>query len=72
MKIRRLNEVDHFPEPKELTPDQLKEAYALAKAAFTADDLYHCIEDDGDEGVPMEEFLNELEEITRKAEQGKP
>jgi len=71
MRILRLNEVDHFPEARELTAEELKEAYALASAAFTADDLYHCIEDEGDEGVPMEDFIKELEEISRKAEQRK-
>ena len=43
-----------------LAPDQLKQAYALARAAFTADDLQKFTEVD-EEGVPMEAFLAELE-----------
>ena len=67
MRILRLHEVQRLPEPRELTPEQLREAYALAKAAFTADDLYHCIEEE--EGLPMEDLLKEMEENQRKAEQ---
>ncbi len=72
MRILRLHEVKEFPEFRELTPEQLKEAYALARAAFTADDLYHCIEDEGDEGAPMEDFIKELEEEQRRIDQKKP
>jgi hypothetical protein len=39
MKILRPHEVTAFPEFRELTPEELKEAYALARAAFTAEDL---------------------------------
>ncbi len=70
MRILRPNEVQQFPEIRELTPEELREAYALAKAAFTAEDLYHCIEEE--EGFPMEDLLDELEESQRKLEQKNP
>ena len=71
MKIIRaedVKDVKEWPEWKELTPEQLKEAYALARAAFTADDLQKFTE--VDEGVPMEDFLAELEK-TQKEHDGK-
>ena len=71
MKIHRMDEkIDWTPEMfRELTPEELKEAYALAKAAFTADDLQKFTEID--EGVPFEEFLAELEEVQKQFDQGK-
>jgi len=68
MKILRPEEVKEFPKLRELSPEELREAYALAKAAFTAEDLYRCTEEE--EGIPMEDFLKELEEIQEKVEQG--
>lgn len=68
MKILRPEEVTTFPEFRELTPEELKEAYRLAKAAFTAEDLQRYTE--VDEGIPFEEVLAELEEMQRKSEQG--
>jgi hypothetical protein len=61
MKIVRLEEIDvkKWPEFTELTPEELQEAYALARAAFTAEDLQKCTEID--DGVPMEDFLAELD-----------
>jgi hypothetical protein len=70
MKILRLHEVKEFPKFRELTPEELKEAYALAKASFTADDLYHCIEEE--EGLPMEDLLKEMEENQKRVEQKNP
>jgi hypothetical protein len=64
MKILRPEEVKVFPELKELSPEELKEAYALAKAAFTAEDLQRYTEIE--EGVPAEEVLKELEENQRR------
>lgn len=69
MRILRPHEVKEFPEIRELTPEELKEAYALARAAFTADDLYRCIEPEGEEEVSMEELLKELEKIQNEADQ---
>ena len=66
MKIQRLSEVTSLPEFRELTPEELKEAYALAKAAFTAEDLQRFTE--VDEGVPAEDVLAELEEISKQFE----
>jgi hypothetical protein len=68
MRILRPEEVDKWPGPRELTPEELREAYALAKASFTAEDLQKFTEEE--EGVPMEEFLEELEEAQKKIELG--
>ncbi len=67
MKILRLEEVTTFPEPREeLSPEELKQAYALARAAFTADDLQKYTETE--EGVPLEEVLAEMEEYQRQVD----
>ncbi len=70
MRILRPEEVKEFPELRELSPEELKEAYALAKAAFTAADLQLYTEEE--EGVPMEDVLEEMEETQRKADQKIP
>ncbi len=70
MKILRPEEVTIFPEPRELTPEELREAYALARAAFTAEDLQRYTE--LDEGIPVEEVLAEMEEAQRQADQRTP
>jgi hypothetical protein len=71
MKILRPEEITsaNFPEIRELTPEELKEAYALAKEAFTAADLQRFTE--VDEGVPAEQVLAEMEEIKKQVEQEK-
>ncbi len=48
----------------ELTPEELKEAHALARAAFTAEDLQRYTEID--EGVPAEDALREMEEDQKR------
>ena len=65
MKILRPEEVTVFPEMRELTPEELKEAYRLAREAFTAADLQKYTEP-LDDGVPAEEVLRELEERQRQ------
>jgi hypothetical protein len=60
MRIVRLSEATSFPEPRDLSPEELKEAYALGRAAFTAEDLQRYTEIE--EGIPMEQLLRELEE----------
>jgi hypothetical protein len=67
MKILRLSEVTSFPEARELTPEELAEAYRLARESFTAADLQKYTE--LDPGVPADEFLAELEEIQRQYDQ---
>jgi hypothetical protein len=67
MKISKLEDVKSFPDPRELSPEELKEAYALARAAFTAEDLQGFTE--LDPGVSMEEFLAELERTQKEIEQ---
>lgn len=66
MKIVRLEDVTAFPEFRDMTPEELKEGYHLARAAFTAADLqkYTVI----DEGVPAEQLLAELEEMVNQHE----
>ena len=51
---------------RELSPEELKEAYALAKAAITAEDLQGYTE--LEEGVPVDEVLAELEEMHKQYE----
>jgi hypothetical protein len=70
MRILRPQDVKQFPETRELSPEELREAYALAKAAFTAEDLQRCME--VEEGIPMEDFLKELEEMQRQNDQRTP
>jgi hypothetical protein len=60
MQIVRLEDAKDWPELRSLSPEELKDAYALARAAFTADDLQKFTELD-DEGVSMDAFLAELE-----------
>lgn len=60
MKILRPEEVTEFPNwDRDLTPEELKEAYALARAAFTAADLAEFFQ--LDEGVPLDDVLTALE-----------
>jgi hypothetical protein len=47
-----------------LSPEQLKEAHALARAAFTADDLQKFTEIE--EGIPMDIVLGELEKAQQE------
>jgi hypothetical protein len=70
MKILRPEEVTSFPEARAFSADELKQAYALARAAFTADDLQRYTE--VLEGVPAEEVLRELEEAQKQFEQRLP
>jgi hypothetical protein len=72
MKIIRWEEMTTFPEIRELTPEEVNEALALAKAAFTAEDLQRYTELDLEEGVDADEFLAELEEKQRALDQGSP
>ncbi len=50
--------------PRELTPVEKAELVALYKAQFTADDLQKYTE--LDEGIPMEDFMSELEDDLKK------
>jgi hypothetical protein len=67
MRILRLSEVKELPEIRDLTPEEVEEAKALAKADFTAEDLQLFTE--LDQGTPMELFLQELEETQRQADE---
>jgi hypothetical protein len=64
MKILRPEEVTQFHEWRELTPEEVKEAYALARAAFTADDLQKYPE--VLEGPLAEDVIREMEEAQQQ------
>jgi len=68
MRIIRPEHLKSFPEMRELTPEELAQAYALAKASFTAEDLQRFTE--LDEGTPMEDLLEELEKAQRQFDAG--
>jgi len=68
-----MSEREHWPEFagfQTLSPEELAQASALAKAAFTAEDLQRFTETDLDQGIPMEVLLQEMEEAQRKLDQG--
>jgi hypothetical protein len=67
MKILRPEEVTTFPEFRELTQEELAEAYRLAWESFTAADLQRYTE--LDEGIPFEEVLAELEAAQKQFDQ---
>jgi hypothetical protein len=69
-RILRPEEIQSFPPLRDLTPEELVEAYAVSKAAFTAADLQEYTE--LDEGVPMEDLLKELDENQRQYERRSP
>jgi hypothetical protein len=49
------------PWPENLSPEELKEVYALLRAAFTAQDLQRFTEIEED--IPIDEVLAEMEAI---------
>lgn len=70
MKILRPEEVTKFPEFREYSPEEIKEAYALAKAAFTVEDLLRFME--VGEEFPVDDVLAEMEQFQKEADQVKP
>jgi hypothetical protein len=75
MRILRPEEViaNGFPPgswKEELTPEELKEAYALGRAAFTAADLQLFTE--VEKGIPAEDVLNEMDAAQREFDQRIP
>jgi hypothetical protein len=63
MKIVKPSEAEAFPEFRTLSPEELAQAYALARAAFSAEDLQRYTEEEV--GVPLEDVLRDLEEAQR-------
>lgn len=61
MKIIRLEEVTEFPEIRDLTPEELAEAYRLARDAFTAADLQKFTEPT-DDFISADDVLRAMEE----------
>ncbi len=75
MKLKRLSEVTledmkNFPEPRDLTPEERAEVLRLARESFTAADLAQFA--DLDEGVPLEEFIADLEARAQEFHRTKP
>jgi hypothetical protein len=64
MKLLRPEEVTALPEPRDLSPEEVKEVYALARATFTAEDLQRYTETD--DGIPVEEVIAEMEEVQKQ------
>jgi hypothetical protein len=60
MKVLRPEQVAAFPAIRDLTAEELAEAYKLSREAFTAADLQKYAETDV--GVPAEDVLQEMEE----------
>lgn len=60
MRIVRIEDLKAFPEMRELTPDEMKEAMQLARESFTAADLAAFFEIDNDR-VNMDEFIVQME-----------
>jgi hypothetical protein len=59
MKIQRPEEVTQIPVPRELSPEELKEAYALAEVEFTINDLLAFTEET--EEFPAEEVIAQMD-----------
>ena len=70
MKILKPEEVKVFPEFRDYTPEEVAQAYALARAAFSAEDLQRFTE--VDDTIPFEEILAAIEEKQRRIDQGMP
>jgi hypothetical protein len=69
MKICRPEEVSSLPPPRELTEQEIKEAYALARAAFSIEDLLRYTEFQAD--VAADQVLSEMEESQRRQDNQK-
>ncbi len=70
MKIIRPEDLTSFPEIRDYSEEEIKEAYALARAAFTIEDLLRYTELPEDE-VPVEQILKEMEETQSKHDETK-
>jgi len=57
-----------YPDEREYTPEEIAQAYALAREAFTAADLQRFTEPI--EGVLAEDLLSELEQIQEEYDKG--
>jgi hypothetical protein len=66
MKVLRPEQVTKFPAIRDLTPEELAEAYRLAREAFTAADLQKYTE--VEQGVPAEDVLREMEELQKQSD----
>jgi hypothetical protein len=69
MELIRPEQAQRFPDVKELSADELKQAYELSKAEFTAADLQRYTEEE--EGVSGEEILRRLEEQQQRLDKSR-
>jgi hypothetical protein len=71
VKILRPEEVTDYSQliTRDLTPEELAEAYALARAAFTAADLQEYTE--VDDVIPAEDVVHEMEEAQKQFDEKK-
>jgi hypothetical protein len=70
MKFIDISQANSFPEPRDVSPEELKKIHALFKEQFTAADLQRYTE--LDEGVPFEDMLKALREKQRKLDEQRP
>lgn len=70
MRIVRLEDEPYIPGKPPLTPEEVAEAYRLAREAFTAADLQRHTEIE--EGIPFEQMLAELEEAQKQFDEKAP
>lgn len=71
--MRIIRPEDYKGEPllfREMTPEELAEAYRLARESFTAADLQKYTE--VDQGVPIDEVVAELEAAQKEIERKSP
>jgi hypothetical protein len=68
MRIIRPEDLTSIPEPRDLTPEEIKEALALSRAAFTAEDLQRFTELDHDD-VSADEVIDAMEELEKQLDQ---
>jgi hypothetical protein len=59
------NDPDLTPEPHPLTPEERAALMAKLKAQFSSQDLQRFTEED--EGIPMEQVLDEMKRVYQEA-----
>jgi hypothetical protein len=64
MRIITPEDLTTFQEPRDLTPEEIKGALALSRAAFTAEDLRRYTE--LDEGICADDVIGAMEELEKQ------
>ena len=67
MKILRPEDVTSWPEDRELTPEELAEAYRLARESLTTED-HQALASTSDCDMLMDDVLSELEAHAQASE----